>query len=110
TLWQHETGTDAINGNSVQPIQSYFETGNISLINLEKDPSSFSLRVERVEPDFVQTGNMTLTVRGETNVKSATIDSVTKTFPAGIQSADEQTVTFKDGVRRIMRFKFESNT
>lgn len=109
TLWQHETGTDAINGSSVQPIRSYFETGNLSLLTLE-DPSNMSLRVERVEPDFVQAGNMSLTVTGEANVKAATIDSVTKTFPAGVQSADEQTVTFKDGVRRIMRFKFESNT
>lgn len=109
TLWQHETGTDAINGSSVQPIRSYFETGNISMLTMD-DPKNTSLRVERVEPDFVQAGNMTLTVTGETNVKSQTINSVTKTFPAGVQSADEQTVTFKDGVRRIMRFKFESNT
>jgi hypothetical protein len=108
-LWQHETGTDAINGSSVQPIRSYFETGDISLLTMEK-PASQSLRVERVEPDFVQVGDLSLTVVGEANVKSQTIDSVTKTFPAGVQSADEQTVTFKDGVRRILRFRFESNT
>lgn len=109
TIWQHETGTDAINGSSVQPIRSYFETGNISMLTME-DPKNLSLRVERVEPDFVQTGDLALTVTGEANVKAQTIDSVTKIFPAGVQSADEQTVTFKDGVRRIMRFKFESNT
>ncbi len=109
TLWQHETGTDAISGSSVQPIRSLFETGNISLLTMD-DPSNMSLRVERVEPDFVQSGDMMLTVTGETNVKASTIESVTKIFPAGVQSADEQTVTFKDGVRRIMRFKFESNT
>lgn len=108
-LWQHETGTDAINGSSVQPIRSYFETGDISLLTTDK-PDSKSLRVERVEPDFVQTGDLTLTVTGEANVKSQTITSVTKTIPEGLVSADEQTVTFKDGVRRIMRFKFESNT
>lgn len=109
-LWQHETGTDQISGSSVQPIRSYFETAPISLINLPDKASNMSLRVERVEPDFVQNGNMTMTVSGEANVKSQTIDSVTKTFPAGVQTADDQTVTFKDGVRRIMRFKFESNT
>jgi hypothetical protein len=109
TLWQHETGTDAINGSSVQPIRSYFETGNITLINGD-EPVDKSLRVERVEPDFVQTGNMSMTVKGEANVKASTINSVTKTFPAGTQSADQQTVTLKDGVRRIMRFNFESNT
>lgn len=109
TLWQHETGTDKINGSSVQPIRSYFETGDITLINADEAMDK-SLRVERVEPDFVQAGNMTMTVVGEANVKSPTISSVTKTFPPGTQSADEQTVTLKDGVRRIMRFNFESNT
>lgn len=109
TLWQHETGTDAINGSSVQPIRSYFETGNITLINAE-EPVNKSLRVERVEPDFVQVGNLSITVKGEANVKAPTIESVTKTIQPGILAADEQTVTFKDGVRRIMRFKFESNT
>ena len=108
-LWQHETGTDAINGSSVQPIRSYFETGDITLINAEQAADK-SLRVERVEPDFVQAGDMTMTVKGEANVKAPTINSVTKTFPAGTQSADQQTVTLKDGVRRIMRFNFESNT
>lgn len=108
TMWQHETGTDQINGSSVQPIRSYFQTGDISLLNMEK-PESKSLRVERVEQDFVQSGDMKLTVIGEANPRAPTVESVTKTFPAVATSPEEQTVTFKDGVRRLLRFKFESN-
>lgn len=107
--WQHETGTDAINGSSVQPIRSYFETGDISLLTVDQ-PSSKSLRVERVEPDFVQAGDLSLTVKGSANSRAATESSETKVFPPGPTDADGQTVTFKDGVRRLMRFQFESNT
>lgn len=106
-LWQHETGTDQIDG-TVQPIRSYFETGDISMATME-DPSNFSLAVERVEPDFVQVGDMSLTATGESNARADTINSVTKTFPQGPTSADFQTVPLKDAVRRILRFKFESN-
>jgi hypothetical protein len=108
-LWQHETGTDAINGSSVQPIRSYFETGDISLLSSDQ-PMSKSLRVERVEPDFVQAGDMKMTVTGSANARASAIDSAEKTFPPGPTSADEQTVTLKDGVRRLLRFRFESNT
>lgn len=107
-LWQHETGTDEINGSSVQPIRSSFETGDISLLTME-DPQTMSLRVERVEPDFVQTGSMALTVRGEANARAQTIDSVTKTFPVGPTTPEFQSVPLKDAVHRILRFSFESN-
>lgn len=109
TLWQHETGTDAINGSSVQPIRSYFETGNITLLTSEK-PSAKSLYVERTEPDFVQVGNLSLTVVGEANSRASTIDATTKTFPPGPTTAEFQLVNLKDAVRRILRFRFESNT
>lgn len=108
--WQHETGTDQISGSSVQPIRSYFETAPIALANMPDKPSNMSLRVERVEPDFVQAGNMSLTVIGAANARASDITSVTKSFPVAPASTDEQTVTFKDGVRRLMRFRFESNT
>lgn len=109
-LWQHETGLDAISGSSVQPIRSYFTTGDITLLKSEEKPESKSLAVSRVEPDFVQEGNLSLTIIGEANSRAPTVDSTTKTFPDTASGPDEQTVTFKDGVRRILRFKFESNT
>lgn len=109
TLWQHETGVDQINGSSVQPIRSYFETGDVSLINTES-PTDQSIRVARVEPDFIQTGDLKLTITGQANARATAYDTVTKTFPDTATTAAEQTVTFKDAVRRILRFRFESNT
>ena len=47
-MWAHETGTDEVDGMNTQPIQSYFETGEIALpISQGKDAS---LRCVLVEP------------------------------------------------------------
>jgi hypothetical protein len=48
-FWIHETGTDAINGQSQQPILSYFETADISL-PAQKQVNK-ALQVLMLEPD-----------------------------------------------------------
>lgn len=108
TLWQHETGTDQINGSTVQPIQSNFTTSETSLIDSNIDKA---LRVDIVEPDLVQSGDLTLSVLGRTNARSPELEAVSVTFsdmstPLG---PDEQIVRFKAN-RRLIRFKLESNT
>ena len=108
TLWQHETGTDAINGFSIQPIRSYFKTGDISFLKFSpmKDQS---LAVAIIEPDFVQTGDLTLTVHGRANARSPEINSEEFNIsepPA--TSSDDQVVRTRE-VRRLMSFKIESN-
>lgn len=109
TLWQHETGLDAINGSSIQPILSYFTTGDSSLLTAE-DGISKSLRVERIEPDFVQSGNLTATVLGQANPRATNVDSTSVTFADTAATPGEQVLDFKDAVRRLLRFKFVSNT
>ena len=107
TLWQHETGTDKVDGPTVKAIASHFETSEISMIESEQS-SDKSLRVGRVEPDFVQSGDMTLKVTGRANPKAPSIESSPKTFPAIATNGDEETVKLKD-VRRLMSFRFDSN-
>jgi hypothetical protein len=109
TLWQHETGLDAINGSSIQPIESYFVTGDTNLMNAE-DSISKSIRVERIEPDFVQAGPLTATVMGQVNPRATNVDSTSVTFQALAATPGEQVLDFKDAVRRLLRFKFVSNT
>lgn len=109
TLWQHETGLDAINGSSIQPIESYFITADVTLLNAE-DSTSKSLRVERIEPDFVQTGPLTATVLGQANPRATNVDSTSITFADAAATPGDQILDFKDAVRRLMRFKFLSNT
>lgn len=109
TLWQHETGVDQINGAVVAPIPSHFETAEISLIAAEQ-PADKSLRVGRVEPDFVQTGSLTLTVRGRANARAPEQDGLTSTImtPPDPSNSQSEVVPLKE-VRRLMSFKFESN-
>lgn len=107
-LWQHEDGVDAINGQTILPIRSYFETGDISLNALPKDAKNNAVRVSIIEPDFVQSGDMTVRVTGRYNARSPSVASEARTFPEIATGPAEQVVFFKE-VRREMRFVFESN-
>ncbi len=107
TLWQHETAFDKIRLSSISAVQSFFETHEFAL--LDQNVSDKSLRVARIEPDFVQEGDMTVQMRGRANAKATVTDvTPTRTIFASPSSSDEETVKFKD-VRRLVSFKFESN-
>ena len=106
-FWIHETGTDAISGQSQQPILSYFETADISL-PAQKQVNK-ALQVLMLEPDFVQTGDMTVQVRGRANARAPEVSSESKTIVQTPQTPQEQIIYFKDQ-RRELRFYFESNT
>jgi len=106
TLWQHESGVDKVRTSSISAIQSFFETHEFAL--LDQNMSEKSLSVARVEPDLVQTGDMTLTVRGRANAKATVVDGATETIFATPATPDEETVKFKE-IKRLMSFKFESN-
>ena len=119
TLWEHETGTDEVYENQVNAIQSYFETpslGNLGgLIGSTQilqtawaqiyppDANNWT-RLERMEPDFVQTGSMNLYVLGKGYADDT--DQVTGpyTFTPSTLKVDMREQ------RREMRLRFESNT
>jgi hypothetical protein len=68
-MFQHEIGTDEIDGQNVRAILSSFETNDLSW--LAGGPSQQAaegnnrwLRIERIEPDFVQSGDMSVVVTG----------------------------------------------
>ncbi len=107
-IWRHEVGTDAIDGTSVSAIQSFFETADISLLTTQQ-PVSAALRISAVEPDFVQSGDMTVQVRGYINAKAMDIAGEINTFPAVATIPAQQVVKFKTS-RRLLRLRFESNT
>lgn len=106
-LYQHEVGVDAVDP-SIVAIRSFFETANLSLLN-SSPPSGRSLRLIRVESDFVQTGDLSLTIVGRQNAKAADAESVTMTVPETPTTPAEQTTPFKDATFRQMRFHYESN-
>ena len=106
TLWQHETTKDKVRTSNISSIQSFFETHELSL--LESGNSEKSIRVARIEPDFVQVNDMTLTVRGRANPKAPQVDETPVTFPATAASGTEETIKLKT-IKRLMSFRFESN-
>jgi len=68
-IYQHEIGTDQIVGQNVRAIRSYFETNDLGWVTggpsqPTADGNNRWLRLERVEPDFVQEGEMSLIVTG----------------------------------------------
>lgn len=105
-VWVHEVGTDEIDGGNMQPIRSFFETGDFALPI--SSGMNRALQVLMVEPDFVQSGNMTLQVIGNANARSQDVVGPLMTFPAVASSPQEQVVFLKEQ-RRELRFRFESN-
>lgn len=109
TVWQHEFGANKIEGATVSPVRSYFETADISLVASPNNPQNMAMRVEYIEPDFVQSENMTVQITGRANAKAAEVTSTPQTIYATPSTPQEQLVYFRE-IRREMRFIFESNT
>lgn len=106
-LWVHERGVDEIDGLSVQPIRSYFETADISFLT-SPQPSSSAMQVLVIEPDFVQSGPMTVQVQGRRNARAPEQDGTPMEFPDTATTVEEEVVFLKEQ-RRQLRFHFESN-
>lgn len=107
-IWQHEFGVDEIDGAQLNAVYSYFETGDISLI-IADPPKNKAIHVDMIEPDFVQSGDMTVQIMGRMNARAPEITGPVRTFPAVATEKYEQQVFFKEQ-RRELRFKFSSNT
>jgi hypothetical protein len=105
-FWVHESGHDEIDGQNIQPILSFFETADLSLPTMTQE--NRSLQVLMMEPDFVQSGNMTVQVRGRANARSPEVNGEIKTIFQTPSIPQQQVVYFKDQ-RRELRFRFESN-
>jgi hypothetical protein len=106
-FWVHEVGTDEIDGLTLNPIQSFFETADLSLPATAQ--INKSLQVLMLEPDFVQSGDMTVQVMGRANARSPEVDGIVMTFVENPETPQEQVVFLKTQ-RRELRFRFESNT
>jgi hypothetical protein len=98
TLWQHETGTNEV-----------FETNIIGsrmgLVGAVEQPGdNVWTRCERIEPDFVQNGDMEVIVLGKGYAEDTTQESAPYTF-----DPDTLKVDMREQYRE-MRMRFKSNT
>ena len=109
-MWQMEFGYDELDGTAVNSIPSYFQTADISVVADQNQPKNRALRCAMVEPDFVQTGEMTCQITGRANARAPEVTSDEHTFlPLDDITQPEQQVLFFKETRREMRFIFKSN-
>jgi len=108
TLWQHEIGTDEVIFESSDAIDSYFETSDLGFVAggpAQTAPvgENFWVNLERVEPDFIQEGEMTFLVTGRPYAQSADVASQEYTFLPDTGKIDMRQQ------RREIRLRFRSN-
>jgi len=108
SLWQHEIGTDAVQDTTVLAIESFFETNDLGWVSGgPSQPSPIGenkwLRLERVEPDFVQSGEMEVYVTGRSFAQTNDVTTGPYTFDPDTGKIDMREQ------RRELRLKFVSN-
>jgi len=107
-LYQHEVGKDAIDGAQVQAIESYFETNDLGWVSGGPSQASAEganrwLRLERVEPDFLMSGEMELYVTGRPYAQSQDDTSAPYVFDQNTNKIDMREQ------RRELRLRCRSN-
>jgi len=108
SLWQHEYGTNIIQGQSETAIESYFETSDLGIVaGGPAQPSMVGenvwLHIDRVEPDFIQTGDMEMYITGRPFAQAEDVTSGPYTFSPTTGKIDVREQ------RREIRLRFRSN-
>ena len=107
-LWQHEIGTDEVIDEEANAIESYFQTSDLGFVAggpAQTSPvgENFWVNLERVEPDFIQEGEMTFQVTGRPYAQSADVASQEYPFDPDTGKIDMRQQ------RREIRLIFKSN-
>ena len=108
SLWQHEIGTDEVRFTQANAIEAFIETSDLGWVaGGPSQPSPVGenrwLHLERLEPDFIQSGTMELFVTGRPFAQAEDKTTGPYPFEPGTTKIDlrEQ--------RRELRLKFVSN-
>ena len=107
-IYQHEFGTNEIIGQNVLAITSSFETNDLSWLGGGPSQPAVEgqnrwIRLERIEPDFVQTGDMTVVVTGRPFAQGEDKESEPYFFSPNTGKIDMREQ------RRELRLKFTSD-
>jgi len=109
TLWQHEKGTNSVYTNFVNAIESYIETNVIGsqaglIGSTQQSAENLWTRIERIEPDFIQSGEMQVVITGKSYAED--VDDPADPYPF---DGTTLKIDMKEQ-RREMRLRFISNT
>lgn len=79
SIWMHENGVDQNVNGTLTSIESHFESGNIAWVAFDMDAQRREIDrwvyLYRIEPDFIQTGNLTCIVNGKEYARSPVTSS-----------------------------------
>jgi hypothetical protein len=108
SLYQNEFGTDSVQGVVASAIESYFETNDLGWVTGgPSQPSAVGenrwLHIERLEPDFVQSGTMQCFVTGRPFAQATDQTSSAYDFTPTTNKIDMREQ------RRELRLRFVSN-
>jgi len=108
SLWQHEIGTDEVKFTQVNAIEAYIETSDLGWVaGGPSQPSPVGenrwLRIERVEPDFIQSEEMQLYVVGRSYAQGQDETTGPYVFEPNTSKIDMREQ------RRELRLRFASN-
>ena len=94
-IWQHETGLDQVSFKEQTAIYSSYTTGDISWVGGTTTPANTQaignnrrMHIRRIEPDFVQAGNLSLTIIGRKFAASQVEDSGPYVFSPSTEKID----------------------
>jgi hypothetical protein len=111
-MWEHEQGTDEINGTVPVSVNSYFTTACMTPFD-GQPPGNSTLSIGSMQPDLVQTGEMTVTVIKQNNANTPAYNGTVATIydNATMETGNQldALTNFKD-TAKILRLKFQSNT
>lgn len=106
-MWEHEQGTDEINGTIPVSVPSSFTTSAFTSFNSDP-PTDDGITLGTLQPDFIQSGDMTVTVFKQNNPKDDEYPGTTATIYANPPTTLDQVVNLKD-TAKIMQLQFSSN-
>lgn len=106
-LWEHEQGTDEINGTIPVSVPSSFTTSAFTSLNSDP-PNDQGVSIQSIQADFIQSGNMTVTALKQNNAKDPVYVGNSATILANPTNPLDQITNLKD-TAKIISLQFSSN-
>jgi hypothetical protein len=107
-LWHHESGVDQNVDGTLTAIDSYFDTGDVSWAAFDPGARWTGgdrwIYLDRIEPDFIQTGEMSVTVKTRDYARADVVESEPYTFDADTKKIDMR----EQGREMILRFQSDA--
>lgn len=108
-LWMHEQGTDKLSGRAATAVRSYYETGWFG--GPKNSPAADEgMSFQQMEPDFVQTGDMSAYLIGAANARAADVAGAPVPLVVVPGVPQEQFLSFTPTMpTRLLRLHVESD-